>query len=118
MKPSITNGAWRRVFELVASGVGEAWKCTARVRSVGGTSDPTATARIRKANAGHIPAWASIQDVMVIAFVLDLVALFFVGDAWWPRGVDVPPHPRGLRENHFNDREENVLLAISNQIAT
>ena len=63
------------------------------------------------------PTDPHLQDVMVIAFVLDLVALFFVSDAWWPRSVDVPPHPRGLRENHFNDREENVLLEISNQIA-
>jgi len=68
--------------------------------------------------ATKAPTDPHLQDVMVVAFVLDLVALFFVGDAWWPRGVDVPPHPRGLRENHFNDREENVLLAISNQIAT
>lgn len=64
------------------------------------------------------PADPHLQDVMVVAFVLDLVAIFFVGDAWWPRPIDAPPHPKGLRENHFNDREENVLLEISNQIAT
>ncbi|PZR70506.1 MAG: hypothetical protein DLM66_03715 [Candidatus Dormiibacter spiritus] len=64
------------------------------------------------------PTDPHLQDVMVAAFAFYLVALFFVGDAWWPRPVDAPPHPRGLREHHFNDREENVLLEISNQVAS
>jgi hypothetical protein len=49
------------------------------------------------------PVDPHVQDVMVAAFLLDLIALLFVGDAWWPRSVDVPPHPKGLREHHFND---------------
>lgn len=64
------------------------------------------------------PSNPHVQDLMVLAFALYLVAFCAVGLAWWPRVVDVPPHPRGLREHHFNDLEVNVLQAITDRVVT
>lgn len=58
------------------------------------------------------------ECMMILAFILYLVAFAAVCAAWWPRTVYVPPHPKGLREHHFNDREENVLRKIADEVAT
>jgi hypothetical protein len=68
--------------------------------------------------ATHPPTNARLQDAVAVALLLDLAALAPVLFVWWPRPVDVPPHPRGLREHHFYDQEAKVLLAISDRIAS
>src|SRR5260370_7052307 len=59
------------------------------------------------------PTDPHLQDVMVIAFVLDLVALFFVGDASWPRAPHVPPHPTAPRHHPSNAPPDTVSLSLS-----
>lgn len=68
--------------------------------------------------AAKPPVNPHLQDAAIAALVLDLAALVPVMCTWWPRTVDVPPHPRGLREHHFNDLETNVLMAIADRIVT
>jgi len=75
--------------------------------------------------AGFVTALATkpptsdrLQDLAALSLVFAAVALGLLGYTWWPRPVDIPPHPRGLRERHWNDPEEAVLRAISDSIAT
>jgi len=75
------------------------------------------TAGFIAAAATKPPTNPHVQDAMVAALILYLATLGCALFTWWPRLIDVPPHPCGLREKHWNDREENVLLQISNQIA-
>ncbi len=63
------------------------------------------------------PTSQRLEDLAAVTFLLSLLALGGVFYSWWPRAVDVPPHPRGLREVHWNDSEEVVLRAVADQIA-
>src|SRR6266508_3124775 len=50
--------------------------------------------------AAKPPTNPHVQDAAIAALILDLAALLPILYTWWPRTVDVPPHPRGLREHH------------------
>jgi hypothetical protein len=63
------------------------------------------------------PTSQSLVDLAAITLLFAVAALGGAFYAWWPRPVDVPPHPRGLRERHWNDLEEGVLRAVADQIA-
>jgi hypothetical protein len=64
------------------------------------------------------PTTQRLGDLAAVALTLAAVTLGCVGYTWWPRPVDVPPHPRGLREQHWTDSEEEVLRAVSDAIST
>src|SRR5262245_57824331 len=63
------------------------------------------------------PTESHLQDAAVVTLSFYVVTLAVVLYTWWPRSIDVPPHPRGLREHHWNDHEENVLRVIADQIS-
>jgi len=68
--------------------------------------------------AAKPPTNPHLQDAAIAALILDLAALLPILYTWWPRTIDVPPHPRGLREHHFNDLEAHALQAIADRIVS
>lgn len=58
-----------------------------------------------------------LQDLTGLTLFIAFSALVAIGYTWWPRKLDVPPHPKGLRVHHWMDTEEETLRAISDQIA-
>ncbi len=68
--------------------------------------------------AAKAPTNPHVQDAAIAALILDLAALLPILYTWWPRTIDIPPHPRGLREQHFNDVEARALQAIADRIVT
>jgi len=64
------------------------------------------------------PATTRLEDLAVAVVAFTAGALVSIGYTWWPRPVDAPPNPLGLRERHWDDPEEAVLRAVSDRIAT